>query len=58
MSVLNFDEEWTELEVADFLKEGIPDEYADVFLFKFKCYSICCTPASRGMSVFSSSYLK
>lgn len=41
MSVSSFDEDWTELEVADFLRgEGIPDEYADVFSCKFKHYSI------------------
>ena len=41
MSVSSFDEDWTELEVADFLKEeGIPEEYADVFSCKFKCCSI------------------
>ena len=40
MSVSSFDEDWTELEVADFLKEGIPEEYADVFSCKFKRCSI------------------
>ena len=46
MSISDFDEDWTPMEVADFLKEeGIPDEFADVLSCELNYVSILCTLA-------------